>query len=223
MGKVRCKAPSPAMVVAIIALVLAVAGSAVAGIATVSVLTKKEKKQTKTIADNEVNRLAPSLSVKSADTANSAANASQLGGIGAGGFVQGGGRQVQVRGYMNNGGDVVLIDVAGVGNLSADCTNSAQDVALTYTNTSGADQVAGISVVNSDATGPTFVTGDLIGNNETQVEGGHNAITSRPSAFTVDAAPATSTGAPSFSFRGSAWTKVGGDLRCVVSGVATIG
>jgi hypothetical protein len=80
MGRVRRKGPSPAMVVAIIALVFAVAGTAVAAVATVSVLSKKEKKQTRNIADGEVSKLAPGLSVKSAGSATTAANADQLGG-----------------------------------------------------------------------------------------------------------------------------------------------
>jgi len=62
----RGRKPSPAMVISIIALVFALAGSAAAGVATISVLTKKEKKQTRNIADSEVNKLAPGLSVKSA-------------------------------------------------------------------------------------------------------------------------------------------------------------
>lgn len=83
MGRVKRRAPSPAMIVAVIALVLAVAGTAVAAVATVSVLSKKEKKQIRRIADNEVHKLAPGLSVKSADSAKTAAtasNADQLGG-----------------------------------------------------------------------------------------------------------------------------------------------
>lgn len=66
MERLRGRKPSPAMVVSIIALVFALAGSAAAGVATISVLSKKEKKQTRNIADSEVNKLAPGLSVKSA-------------------------------------------------------------------------------------------------------------------------------------------------------------
>lgn len=66
MERLRGMKPSPAMVVSIIALVFALAGSAAAGVATISKLSKKEKKQTRNIADSEVNKLAPGLSVKSA-------------------------------------------------------------------------------------------------------------------------------------------------------------
>lgn len=61
------KRPSPSMVVAIIALVFAVAGTAVASVATISVLTKKEKKQTRNIAQQEITKAAPGLSVANAD------------------------------------------------------------------------------------------------------------------------------------------------------------
>ena len=74
--------PSPAIVVAVLALVAAVAGTAVAGPgASTSKITKK--KVTK-IADKEIKKLAPGLSVAhadTADTANTAGNATQLGNV----------------------------------------------------------------------------------------------------------------------------------------------
>ena len=60
--------PSPAMVIAIVALIAALGGTAV-GAAFVS------KKQAKKIAANQVNKLAPGLSVASAKSADNAANA----------------------------------------------------------------------------------------------------------------------------------------------------
>ena len=66
MERLKGRKPSPAMVVSIIALVFTLAGSAAASVATISALSKKEKKQTRNIADSEVNKLAPGLSVKSA-------------------------------------------------------------------------------------------------------------------------------------------------------------
>ena len=77
MGSVNRRAPSPAMIVAVIALVFAVAGTAVAAVATVSALSKKEKKQIKRIADREVKKFAPGLSVKSADSAKTADSAKE--------------------------------------------------------------------------------------------------------------------------------------------------
>jgi hypothetical protein len=67
MRRFRVRTPSPAMVVAITALVFAVAGTAVAGVATISALSKKEKKQTRNIADSEITKQAPGLSVANAD------------------------------------------------------------------------------------------------------------------------------------------------------------
>jgi hypothetical protein len=90
------KRPSPSMVVAIIALVFALVGTAIGSVATISALSKKEKKQTRGIADSEVSKLAPGLSVKhagtadsaaSAGTADSAASATTLGGLPPSAFV----------------------------------------------------------------------------------------------------------------------------------------
>jgi hypothetical protein len=72
------------MVVAITALIVALAGTAMAAPSAIkSVLNKQEKKQTKKIARNQVNKLAPGLSVRRAETAaraDTAANADALGG-----------------------------------------------------------------------------------------------------------------------------------------------
>jgi hypothetical protein len=59
-------------VISIIALVFAVAGTAIASVATVSVLSKKEKKQTRNIADAEIGKAAPGLSVANATNAGNA-------------------------------------------------------------------------------------------------------------------------------------------------------
>jgi hypothetical protein len=66
---------SPSMVVAIAALVCSLTGMGVASVATISVLSKKEKKQTRKIADREVRRLAPRLSVAAAGRADTAGTA----------------------------------------------------------------------------------------------------------------------------------------------------
>ena len=77
-SKLKLGRPSPSMVVAGLALVAALAGTALAGpLASKSGLNKPEKKQVKKIAKNQVNTLAPGLSVK---RAGSAANADSLGG-----------------------------------------------------------------------------------------------------------------------------------------------
>ena len=73
MTSSKGRRPSPAMIVALAALVVALAGTAMAAPTAIkSILNKKEKKQVKNISKNQVNALAPGLSVKHADTAGSA-------------------------------------------------------------------------------------------------------------------------------------------------------
>jgi hypothetical protein len=63
--------PSPAMILALIALTFALGGTALAG-PSVSKLTKSK---VRTIADKEINKLAPGLSVANADKATTATTA----------------------------------------------------------------------------------------------------------------------------------------------------
>jgi hypothetical protein len=58
--------PSPSMVVAVIALIVALCGTAVAGVATISKLSKSEKRKVRGLADQEIDKKAPGLSVKTA-------------------------------------------------------------------------------------------------------------------------------------------------------------
>jgi hypothetical protein len=69
--------PSPALVIASIALILAIGGGTVA----LAINGPRVKK----IADKQINALAPGLSVKHADSAD---NASQLGGVPASGYTR---------------------------------------------------------------------------------------------------------------------------------------
>jgi hypothetical protein len=74
MNGVRFRRPSPALLVAAAALVAALAGTAAAGpVAKKAVTSKKVKK----IADKEIKKKAPNLSVKNSD---------QLGGVAANGY-----------------------------------------------------------------------------------------------------------------------------------------
>jgi hypothetical protein len=98
----RLRKPSPAMVVAVIALLFSVVGTGVAGVAVVSSLSKREKKQTRRIADKEIRRLAPGLSVKSAGTASTADTANAL-----------------------TPGTVHLVDAQGEPAFESGCTNLA--------------------------------------------------------------------------------------------------
>lgn len=72
--KLRIERPSPALVVAIVALLVAVTGTAVASVATISALNHKDKKQVKKIADREIGKKAPGLSVATAANAGNASN-----------------------------------------------------------------------------------------------------------------------------------------------------
>lgn len=88
MGLSRTSRPSPAIVVAALALVAALAGTAVAGpdASTSAISKKKVKKIAEKQAINQINELAPGLSVANADTAASAVNANALGGKPAGAY-----------------------------------------------------------------------------------------------------------------------------------------
>jgi hypothetical protein len=90
MTSSKGRRPSPAMIVAATALIVALAGTAMAAPTAIkSVLNKPEKKQVKKIARNQVNTLAPGLSVRRAESAaradtatraDTAANADAVGG-----------------------------------------------------------------------------------------------------------------------------------------------
>jgi len=223
MERFRGKRPSPAMVVSLIALVFALAGSAAAGVATISALTKKEKAQTRNIADTEINKLAAGLSVRSAGTAGSAGNSDTLGGIGANGFVRGSGRLVPVRGYVAVGAVKTLLDVSGVGRLDVACGNSGQDVTVLYVNLSGASQMVSRSTVHQGPSQLVELGGQVLPNNGTTQGTGSSASDTQAHLYTFDAGPAAETGAPGFSFRGTAFTRLNGTARCALTGVAAIG
>jgi hypothetical protein len=83
MRRLKGRRPSPAMIVASAALIVALAGTAMAAPTAIkSILNKKEKKQASNIAKNQVNNLAPGLSVKHANTAGSADTAKQADAVG---------------------------------------------------------------------------------------------------------------------------------------------
>ena len=69
MKRLRIQRPSPGTIIAMTALVVAVGGTAIAGpLANKSALSKSEKKQTKKLAQSEIQKAAPTLSVANADT-----------------------------------------------------------------------------------------------------------------------------------------------------------
>jgi hypothetical protein len=74
--------PSPALVISAIALVLAVGGGTFA----IAALSHHDKKVVTKIANKQINKKAPTLSVKHAQSADTAANATKLGGVAASGY-----------------------------------------------------------------------------------------------------------------------------------------
>jgi hypothetical protein len=119
MERIKGRTPSPATVISIVALIFAVTGSALAGVATVSVLSKKEKKQTRKIANKQITKRSPGLSVKRADIA---ANADALQGKPASAFASSSNRTVQA---IKNLGDVAAGSGSGV---QANCDPGEQVV-----------------------------------------------------------------------------------------------
>jgi len=72
---------SPSLVISILALVVAVGGGSYA-----VALSKKDKKVIKKVANGQINKRAPGLSVAQASTAQSASNSALLGGIPSSGY-----------------------------------------------------------------------------------------------------------------------------------------
>ena len=79
MGSLISSRPSPAIIVAVVALIAALAGTAVAGPSAGT--SKLTKKKVRSIADQEIQKLASGLSVASANTANSANTAAKLANV----------------------------------------------------------------------------------------------------------------------------------------------
>jgi hypothetical protein len=126
MRKLFSRRPSASMIVAIIAVILAVGGTATAA------LTKKDKKKVRNIAANEISKRASGLSVAKA------ANADALGGVGASGYVQGGGHNYF--GTRNASSDTTnnsLLNIPGFANITFNCAANGVDNSVTVTNTSG--------------------------------------------------------------------------------------
>jgi hypothetical protein len=89
MGDLLKRRTSPALVVAVMALIAAVAGAAVASPSAEKSAKAVTPGKAKNIANSEITKRAPGLSVASAATANNATNAtnaSQLGGVSASGY-----------------------------------------------------------------------------------------------------------------------------------------
>jgi hypothetical protein len=125
------------MVVAVVAVILALAGTATAA------LTKKDKKKVKNIADSEITKLAPGLSVANAANATKAGNADALGGVGPSGYTQGGGHVYN--GIKNAGvstNNNLVLTVPGFGRVQFDCAANGIDTTPELVNASGSSLFA---------------------------------------------------------------------------------
>jgi hypothetical protein len=138
----QMRMPSPAILIAVLALVAALAGTAVAGPdASTSAVSKKTVKK---IATKQINKLAPGLSVASAETANTAntattattANTADTAGIASNANAVNGLQvaKFQYRGDDTTGEQEILTNFGGL-TLSAGC--GANDVDFRARNDSG--------------------------------------------------------------------------------------
>ncbi len=143
--------PSPSMIVALIALVIALSGTAVAAgglingakIESGTITGKKLKKHTLTGTQINLAKLGKVPAAASADhatsagTASSAANASQLGGLAPGAFVQGGGQiYTNAASEAFSTADAAVMTIPGVGELKMGC-GSAGDTDFSLANGTG--------------------------------------------------------------------------------------
>ena len=173
MRKLFSRRPSPAMIVAIIAVILALAGTATAA------LTKKDKKKVRGIADSEITKMAPGLSVANAANASNAANAAKaadsdaLGGVGPGGYVKGAGHSFfGAASGANPSNNNPLLSIPGIGNITFNCAANGIDSSVTITNTSGSflvdvGQNQDSNSADLDPLGPNITNGNSVTINHT--------------------------------------------------------
>jgi hypothetical protein len=160
MRRIRDRLPSPAIVIAILALVAGVTGAAVAQPAAKKAVTKKTvKKIAKKQAIKQINQLAPGLSVASADTSDTSANANALQGKPASAFASKSSepyREIDTPGqpqfqnsWSNNGGGFSTTafykDSQGVVHLKGTLVNSL-DATIAFTLPPGYRPSQGLSL-----------------------------------------------------------------------------
>jgi hypothetical protein len=158
MGKLVRRMPSPAMIVAVVAVILALGGTAVAA------LSGKDKKKVRGIADQEITKKAPGLSVASAGNASDSA---KLGGVAPSGYQQGGGHTLfGTKGGANPSTGNLVLSIPGIGAVTFDCAANGVDSTIHVTNNSGSflDDIG----QNQDSTGAALIPfGPNIGNGVT--------------------------------------------------------
>jgi hypothetical protein len=128
MRKLLKHRPAPAMIIAVIALIMSLGGSAYA-------LSKKDKKQVRNIADGEITKKAPGLSVANAGKAG---DADKLGGAAASAYTQGGGHTLfGTKQGANPSNGNALLDIPGIGTVTFDCAANGIDSTIHVNNNSG--------------------------------------------------------------------------------------
>lgn len=138
MRKLLSHRPSAPMIIAIVALVLSLGGSAVAA------LKGKDKKKVRSIADQEITKLAPGLAVASAGTAGTAGSAgtagdaAKLGGALPSQYVRGGGHIVMgTKAAGSSSSNNALLTIPGIGSITFDCAANGNDSLIHIANSSG--------------------------------------------------------------------------------------
>ncbi len=182
--------PSPALVIGSIALILAIGGGSFA-LATSDNST--DKRIAKKVANKQITKRAPGLSVKQAKSADTATT---LQGKGPGAFVQGTGSVVVGRldaSFGTTSGKVIT--VPGIGALSlSNCSNAGTPhIDTVYTNTSGGTEdfsfrshgITFTSSLSNGGTDPQSTNGAVSGD---QIE---YEIATRGSSSTVTTLTAT--------------------------------
>jgi hypothetical protein len=208
----RTRRPSPSMIVAVAALIVAVAGTAVATPLALTALTKKEKKQTRKIANEQISRRAPGLSVASANSANTANSATQAQNANTANGV----KPIKVSFAAPSGTPATaFVDEGGV-RISGECT-ALGDARLELTNTGAGGALVQFVTVNG--AGTTFAAPNLgMGSGTSQ------AISTGAAPFNILTVTVT--------YRGAAGTEVSGDLviargavaaQCVFAGTLLVG
>jgi hypothetical protein len=159
LGAVKGRTPSPAIVISIIALVFAVGG----GFA-VAKKHHSDSKSDKKIANKQITKRAPGLSVahaKTADTAAQAANADKLGGLASADFQQG--KRFSV--FLNEDGTQVVassgnFDVVAVCDIDNSLASFGNEGTGLYIVQKGQDNGIGATADDDDE---DFDVGDFVG------------------------------------------------------------
>jgi hypothetical protein len=201
--------PSPALVIGSIALILALGGGSFA-LATSDNST--DKKIAKKVADKQITKRAPGLSVKHATSADTAAT---LQGKGPGAFVQGTGSVIVGRldaGFGSTTGNVITVPGVGILSLS-NCSNSGTPhIDTSYKNTSG-----GIEDFSFRSHGITFTSS--LNNGTTDLESTNGTVSGDQIEYEI----ATRGSSPTVATLTATVSLVSGAADCVLFAQATTG